>query len=254
MHARNIKLTIEYDGTDFAGWQVQPDERTVQGSLEEALADLSGDEVRVHGAGRTDAGVHALGQVAHVLTALELAPERIRQAVNARLDDDVSIVAAEEVPESFHARFDATSRSYVYLMGVSESPIWRRNRWHVRSELDIEAMRGATRALLGEKDFSSFCLTGSEPNHHKCCVTGISLDWEPGFGGMMILRIRANRFLRGMVRSIVGTLVDVGKGRTTPGGFADILAARDRGAAGATAPPWGLYLEDVRYGEALRYD
>jgi tRNA pseudouridine38-40 synthase len=256
MHGRNLKLTIEYDGTEFSGWQVQPGTRTVQGVLEDALADLSGERLRVTGAGRTDAGVHALGQVASVGTSLELPADRMAGALNARLPSDARITAVEDVPESFHARFDAVSRSYFYLIGSVESPIWRRNRWFVSAALDEDAMGEALRALEGEHDFSSFCLTGSEPDHHRCNVTeislgrtgGISLESQVTHGEMLILRITANRFLRGMVRSIVGTAVEVGRGRTTPGEFGEILAARDRGAAGATAPPHGLYLEAVRYG------
>jgi len=247
MHDRNLKLTVEYDGTDFSGWQVQPGRRTVQGDLEDALADLTGERTRVTGAGRTDAGVHALGQVASVATSLELPAERIGHALNARLERDVRVVRVADVPESFNARFDAVSRSYFYLIGSVESALWRRNRWFVSASLDHEAMRGALAVLTGEHDFSSFCLVGSEPDHHRCRVTGISLECEVGFGGSLVVRITANRFLRGMVRSVVGTLVEVGRGKTSPAEFEKILEALDRGAAGPTAPPHGLYLEEVRY-------
>jgi tRNA pseudouridine38-40 synthase len=248
MHTRNLKLTVEYDGTDFSGWQVQPGQRTVQGDLEAAMADLAGEDVRVTGAGRTDAGVHALGQVANVPTSLTLPVEKIGAALNARLGRDVRVVHVEDVPESFHARFDAVSRSYFYLIGGEESALWRRNRWFVSARLDREAMREALVCLEGEHDFSSFCLAGSEPDHHRCRVTAISLECEADFGGLHTVRITANRFLRGMVRSIVGTLVEVGRGKTSPDEFERILEARDRGAAGPTAPPHGLYLEAVRYG------
>ena len=248
MHDRNLKLTLEYDGTEFSGWQVQPDERTVQGDLEAALSDLTGEDLRVTGAGRTDAGVHALGQVASVATSLRLPIERVGPALNARLDRDVRVVGAEDVPSAFHARFDAVSRSYFYLIGATESAVWRRNRWFVSAGLDTAAMGEALDALQGEHDFSSFCLAGSEPDHHRCRVTGISLECEVNFGGMVVVRITANRFLRGMVRSVIGTLVDVGRGKTSPRGFREILEARDRGAAGATAPAHGLYLQTVRYG------
>jgi len=247
MHSRTVKLTIEYDGTDFAGWQVQPGQRTVQGELERAFTDLAGEDTRVTGAGRTDAGVHALGQVAHVTVALDLPCERLAGAVNARLERDSRVLLVEDVPEDFHARFDATSRSYVYLIGATESPLWRRNRWFVSAELDLPAMRTALAVLEGEQDFSSFCLAGSEPDHHRCRVTSISLESQFDLGGMHTLRITANRFLRGMVRSIVGTAVEVGRGKVSPGEFEEILNARDRGAAGPTAPPHGLYLRAVRY-------
>jgi tRNA pseudouridine38-40 synthase len=248
MHSRNIKLTLEYDGTDFAGWQVQPGARTVQGEIESALSDLTGESQRVTGAGRTDAGVHALGQVASVPFLLDLPCDRITGALNARLSRDVRVLSAADVPESFNARFDAVSRSYFYLIGGAESPLWRRNRWFVSAPLDMGAMRDALSAVEGERDFSSFCLAGSEPPHHRCRVTSISLESHPYVGGMLVLRITSDRFLRGMVRSIVGTAVEVGRGKTTPGRFREILEARDRGAAGPTAPAHGLYLEAVRYG------
>jgi tRNA pseudouridine38-40 synthase len=251
MHDRNIKLVVEYDGTDFSGWQVQPGKRTVQGVLEEALSDLAREETRPVGAGRTDAGVHALGQVANARTRLGLPAGELRCAVNARLPADVMVLEVSDVPWTFHARFDATSRSYVYLMSGTESPLWRRHRWFVRYPIDLPAMRVAAEALVGERDFGSFCLAGSEPAHERCRLTRISLDSQDELGGLIVLRITANRFLRGMVRSIVGTLVEVGRGRIAPGELEDILNARDRGAAGPTAPPWGLYLKEVRYDQEV---
>lgn len=251
MHDRNIKLVIEYDGTDFAGWQLQPDDRTVQGVLQQAVSGLARQEVRLVAAGRTDAGVHALGQVANARTRLELSPEEIRCAVNARLPDDVLVLDVSDVPWTFHARFDATSRSYVYLMSRTESPLWRRRRWFVRYPLDLEAMRAAAEALRGERDFGSFCLTGSEPAHERCRLTRVSIEYEDRLGGLIALRLTADRFLRGMVRSIAGTLVEVGRGKIAPEDMEGILNARDRGAAGPTAPPWGLYLEEVRYDQEV---
>jgi tRNA pseudouridine38-40 synthase len=248
MHTRNLKLDIEYDGTDFAGWQVQPDQRTVQGVLEDAVSDLAGERLAVTGSGRTDAGVHALRQVAHVKCSLALAEGEFRAAVNARLPGDVRVHRVEEAPLAFHARYDAVSRSYAYLIGLTESPIWRLRRWFVRAELDVEAMADAAAGLAGERDFESFSLKGSEPDHHRCHVTATSIQCERGYGGMIIFRVEADRFLRGMVRSIVGTLVEVGRGRLAPADITDILEARDRGRAGPTAPPHGLYLVDVTYG------
>jgi len=244
---RRLKLVLEYDGTDFAGWQVQPDQRTVQGVLEDAFSSLAGGPTPVTGAGRTDAGVHALGQAAHVETELGLPAAEILRAVNARLPDDVLVRRAEDADPSFHARFDAVSRTYVYLMGLTQSPIWRRNRWWVRAPVDADRMREALGAFAGIKDFSSFCLAGSEPEHHRCLLTEISLECEPQHDDMLILRVEANRFLRGMVRSIAGTLVEVGRGKLDPGDVAAILDAKDRAAAGPTAPPQGLYLARVTY-------
>ena len=266
MTERNFKLTLEYDGTGFAGWQVQPGQRTVQGVLEDAATDLcarfggaeadaaathrsgtDAERVAVTGAGRTDAGVHALGQVASASLATDLDASRLMAALNARLPDDVLLREAEEVDPSFHARFDATSRHYLYLLSGSESPLWRGRRWFVRYDLDKNAMRKAASVLEGEHDFSSFCIAGSEPSHHRCRVERISLEWESAFGGILALHVEADRFLRGMVRSIVGTLVDVGRGRNRPEDVSAILEAGDRGSAGATAPAHGLYLVEVRY-------
>jgi tRNA pseudouridine38-40 synthase len=247
MHARTFKLVLEYDGSDFAGWQVQPDQRTVQGVLERAFSDLAGAKVGVTGAGRTDAGVHALGQVAHATADLALSTRAVASALNARLPEDLLVKRVDEVAGSFHARFDAVSRSYLYLIGRSKSPIWRRHRWLVRSELDMGEMHRSSQILLGEHDFSSFCLAGSAPDHHRCRVEAISIEWQPGQGGMFVFRIEANRFLRGMVRSIVGTLVEVGRRKITPDEFAVILGAMDRGRAGRTAPALGLYLMEVKY-------
>jgi tRNA pseudouridine38-40 synthase len=248
MSARKVKLTIEYDGSGFSGWQVQPGVRTVQGDLEAAFSALAGLDVRVHGAGRTDAGVHALGQVAHVETDLTLPTEKLQTALNARLNEDVLIVSAEDVGADFNARFDAVSRSYLYLMGFRESPIWRGRRWFVKGALDRDAMEAALEPFDGVIDCSSFCLTGSEPKHHRCRIDAISLEWFSEHGGMLVLRIEADRFLRGMVRSIVGTLVEVGRGRISAGSVPEIIDARDRGRGGPTVPPWGLYLERIEYG------
>ena len=247
MHDRHLKLVVEYDGTDFAGWQVQPRQRTVQGTLESAFGDLVDGEVRVAGAGRTDAGVHALAMAAHADLESGLDAATIRDAVNSRLPDDVFLHEVSDAPSGFHARFSATAREYVYLIGRSESPIWRRRRWFVRGRLDDEAMLRSLEPLRGEHDFSSFCLSGSEPAHHRCRVDAISLECVPKHGGMIVFHIRADRFLRGMVRSIVGTITEIGRGRFDPGDMGDILGAMDRGRAGPTAPAHGLYLERVIY-------
>ncbi|MCD4690748.1 tRNA pseudouridine(38-40) synthase TruA, partial [bacterium] len=174
-------------------------------------------------------------------------PERILGALNARLPEDARVRVVDEAPEEFNARFSAVRRSYVYIMAEEPDPLWRDRRWVVGKGLDRDAMREAGAFLVGEHNFRSFCLTGSEPEHHRCRLDSISLEWLPELGGMLVLRVSANRFLRGMVRSIVGTLVDVGRGRTSPSGFRGIFEARDRSRAGATAPACGLYLKKVDY-------
>ena len=253
MRTCHLALVVEYDGTGFSGWQVQPGQRTVQGVLEEAFSDLTGARVRVTGAGRTDAGVHALAQVATATIDSKLTPEAVAAAVNARLGDDVRIHRATPVSAGFHPRHDAVARSYTYLIGLTESPLWKARRWFVRGEIDVDAMRGALPPLQGDRDFRSFELAGSDPGHeHRCHVTAVRLEWIDQHGGMIRFDIESNRFLRGMVRSIVGTLVEVGRRKYTADDIEQIVAARDRSRAGPTAPPWGLYLTGVRYNREVR--
>ena len=244
MSGRVLKLTVEYDGTGFAGWQVQPGTRTVQGVLEEAFSDLEGASVRVHGAGRTDAGVHALGQVAHVETGLELPPERIAGALNARLADDVRVRSVEEASEDFNARFSATARRYSYRI-LRGRDVFDPHCWQIYFDVDRQAMDRGARELLGRHDFSSFCKTSSlKPDGNFCEVDLCRFEWSPQ-GAMF--EIRANRFLHHMVRTIVGTLVEIGRGARPADDIPAILAARDRRSAGRMAPARGLFLEEVTY-------
>jgi tRNA pseudouridine38-40 synthase len=232
---RNFKLTIEYDGTDFHGWQVQRE-------IIRALGEL-GDDVSVSGAGRTDAGVHAAGQVASARLETRLDAPTIARALNAKLPSDVRIRRAEEVPLSFNARFDARSRTYRYLITRRESALWRRYFYYYGGELDIRAMRGAIRELQGEHNFSSFSSSADTSGTKACRVLSASLAETPP---ILSFEITADHFLHTMVRSIGGTLIGIGAGK--PLDMKQIIERRDRRAAGPTLPPNGLYLVGVGYG------
>ncbi|HEX16321.1 MAG TPA: tRNA pseudouridine(38-40) synthase TruA [Deltaproteobacteria bacterium] len=244
---RNLKLLIEYDGTHFHGWQIQPDQRTVQGVLQETIAQVVGHRVRLIGASRTDAGVHALGQVANFKTTSKLPPETMQRAFNALLPDDVVVKAVEEVPLSFHSRFRSTGKVYEYRLLLTPWPsaILRHFCWHLPERLDLEAIEQCCRMLLGVHDFSSFQLSGSDTRNPVREVRRAEVhERSPGH---VVMVFEANAFLRGMVRSIVGTLVDVGRGRITPEEFEEIMAAKDRSRASPTAPARGLFLVEVKY-------
>ncbi len=246
MTTRNIRLLLEYDGTPFLGWQVQPQGPTVQEALETALRHLTGEPVAVHGSGRTDAGVHALGQVANFHTASPLSAEAFRGALNSALRPAIAVVVADEVPHDFHSRFSAVGKTYRYRVFNRDvpSPLEVRRSWHVHTQLDIESMSASATQLIGEKDFSSFqasgCSASSPVRSLRRCTVGAE-------GPVVTFELEADGFLRHMVRNIVGTLVDIGRGRFAPTDLPGILAARNRPAAGRAAPPWGLYLASVSY-------
>ena len=241
---RNIKLEIEYDGTDFHGWQMQPKLRTVQGEIQEKLKTILQHEVNLSGAGRTDAGVHALGQVANFKTDNSLEAESILEALNGLIGSDVVIKKAQEVNPNFHARYSAASRLYEYRICRRRSALLRRYAWEVLYPLNIDEMLRATKQIEGEHDFSSFCLAESSKENNVCNVTHAA--WQPD-GDQLTLEIEADRFLHTMVRSLVGTLVEVARGYFSVEDFADIMKAKDRRKAGPTAPARGLYLVEVKY-------
>lgn len=242
----NIKLTVEYDGTHYHGWQVQPTGETVQAVLEKAVSTVLGRPTHVIGSGRTDAGVHALGQVANFLSDTELEPHRVQRALNALTPDDVTIKTVEIVPDSFHARRDGRSRIYEYriLNRPSPSPFLLKFAWHVHDPLNIALMREAITCLEGEHDFSSFRAAGCDAAHPVRTIYRASLSPRDE---LIVFTVEATAFLRHMMRNLIGTLVEVGQQQRTPQSFAELLTARDRTQAGIKAPPQGLFLIEVKY-------
>jgi tRNA pseudouridine38-40 synthase len=267
---RTLKLTLSYDGTRLVGWQRQADGESVQGVLEDALARFEGAPVTVHGAGRTDAGVHALGQVASVGVTFTHDVSTLARALNAHLPEDVRVLSVEDAPPGFHARFDARSKTYRYYIrnGPLASPFERQFVWHVPQPLDVDAMRQAASRLLGRHDFSAFRSSGTEvPDsvrtlHTSAVVeTAGAVPWlvstatttpsasrcSSDAGSVLTYEVTGDGFLRHMVRAIVGTLVEVGRGWRDAAQMDALLQSGDRARAGATAPPQGLFLVRVDY-------
>jgi len=244
---RNIKLLIEYDGTNYQGWQVQPKGPTIQGILEEKIGLLTGQPVQLFGSGRTDSGVHALGQVAHFKTQSQMDIHTIRRALNSLLPHDIVIQKAEEVDEGFHARKYSKSKIYEYriLNRNLRSAFHRGYVWHIPQKLNLTEMKKATQSLIGEHDSSAFRTVGSPTRTTVRRV--IRAEWKRGRDGLIRFEIEANGFLKQMVRSIIGTLVEIGKGRMEAAEIREILNSRDRKEAGPTAPAQGLFLKEVKY-------
>jgi tRNA pseudouridine38-40 synthase len=243
---RNLRLTLEYDGTAYAGWQVQEGAPTVQGAVEAALERLLKHPVRVTASGRTDAGVHALAQVANFRTAARVPLRGVVHGLNALLPRDIAVRRAEEVPADFDSRRSAKEKTYQYFLHVAPVPsaFARPTSWRVPPPLDLGAMGAAAAQLVGTHDFGAFRSAGCDAPHAVRAVHEVRVVPR---GEFVEVTVRGTAFLRHMVRIIVGTLVEVGQGRRAPESVAELLASGDRERAGVTAPPQGLFLAEVRY-------
>jgi tRNA pseudouridine38-40 synthase len=248
----NFRLLLQYDGTDFHGWQIQEDQRTVQGELTRVLSLLDGRDVSVHGSGRTDAGVHAEGQVASVELERGISPEKLCNAINGNLASDVRVLFVDEVAPDFHARYSARSKTYCYRVvhGRVVSPFWVRYAHQESRPLDLRRMHASARILIGEHDWTAFSAAQSDAESRVRTLTQLDISdgWDSrGHCHLIEFTISANGFLRYMVRSIVGTLLAAGRDEINEATVAQALRAGDRSLAGATAPANGLTLMSVHY-------
>ncbi len=262
---QNLKIVVAYDGSDFSGWQVQPGERTIQGEIQAALGRVTGEGPLPQGSGRTDAGVHALGQVASFALQAPIPADNLRRALNRTLPDAIRILEAETVPESFHARHSSTAKTYEYRVYREATcpPFLARYVYPCIWPLNLGDMQNAAKLLEGEHDFLSFAATdpdlaarSEEEDADQPLKSSIrrvfSSTWEEqrdAAGTLLVYRVRGNGFLHHMVRNFVGTLIDVGRGRMKTDAIPEILAAKARAAAGPTAPARGLFLHSVEYSE-----
>jgi len=251
MSEKNIKLTIEYKGTAYSGWQIQVNERTIQEEIAKAVHKTTGHDINLIGAGRTDAGVHALGQVANFRIDHDLPAEKYRDALNFYLDRDIRVKESIEVPIEFHARFDATSKRYRYLVASEQSALYREYRWEYQKQVQFDRLTEAASLLRGEHDFSPFCVTASRKENNHCTI--YRAVWRR-VGPLMGFEISGNRFLHTMVRSLVGAMLnlatvdqDKNKQNLTLQQFEDILLTAPEERIIFTAPPQGLYLVKVSY-------
>jgi tRNA pseudouridine38-40 synthase len=247
MTPRNLRLLLEYDGTRYHGWQRQADAATIQQTIEEALARLTREPITLTGSGRTDAGVHALGQVANFRTTSPIPLKAFHDGLNSMLPPDIAVLQAAEAAPDFHARKSAAAKTYTYriLNRMNRSPLQRHYAWWLSQPLDLAALEKAAAGLLGSHDFTAFRASGSDNQNPVREI--LAAAWRAGEGGWLNFTITATGFLRGMVRSLVGTMVEVGRGKAPPERLAELLVTRARHLAGPTAPPQGLYLVEVFY-------
>jgi tRNA pseudouridine38-40 synthase len=247
---RFLRMTVAYDGTDFTGWQRQTKKRTVQAEIERALKSITGETILAVASGRTDAGVHALGQVVGFQTHSQISNKALLRAINAELPEDITAFDVTDAPDDFHAIRDAVRKRYRYVIEDNRIPdlFMRQYLWHIRKRLDVEAMKEAAKSLLGTHDFKSFQTSGSSRLSTTRTVYEILVDRQPGERtDRIIVEVEADGFLYNMVRNIVGTLVLVGRGTRPISWVAEVLASHDRRRAGMTAPARGLFLLWVKY-------
>lgn len=241
----NVKLILEYDGTRYVGWQVQPNGPSIQGELETALRQILQETISVTGAGRTDSGVHARGQVASFKVARPVQPHALAKSLNAVLPHDIVVISAENVPEDFNARYSARSRLYRYYLSLRPTAVQREYSWYVGGyRIDTGLLNNCAARVLGAHDFSSFCKSDTSADQLSCVVE--SSKWSNS-DSSMVYEISANRFLYGMVRALVGTMIEIGRGHRSCDEFDAIMQAKDRAKAGMSAPARGLFLEEVIY-------
>jgi len=243
---RNIKLVIEYDGKDFNGWQKQPTKLNIQGEIERAIKDITGEEVELNASGRTDAGVHSLGQVANFKTNSSIPVEKFPIALNTKLKRSIRILSAEEVDENFHSRYNCKKKTYRYVINNSENgtAIYRNLEYNFSQKLDVEKMRGAAKYFVGEHDFKGLKASGTSSKSSVRTIYKAEVYKE---NEKVIIELTGNGFLYNMVRIISGTLIEVGTGKIKPEEITDIIKSGERERAGKTLPPQGLYLVKVEY-------
>jgi len=240
-----FKLYLEYEGTRYSGWQIQKNARSIQGELADAVGTVLGTSAfELYGSGRTDAGVHALEQVAHLEATTMLAPEILRRKINDELPADINVLEVEKAPPRFHARHDAVSRSYLYQISRRRTAFGKRYVWWIKDELDINAMKKAGEMLVGMKNFQSF--TADDPDE-KSTTVGIETVEIEGHGDLILIRIVGSHFLWKMVRQIVGVIAEIGRGKLPLNDLKDYLNSASDVPAKLTAPPSGLFLERVSY-------
>ena len=244
---RNIKLTIEYDGKEFNGWQKQPNKLNIQGTIEKAIEQITGEEIDLMASGRTDAGVHAIGQVANFKTNSNVPIEKFAIAINTNLKKSIRIIKAEEVDERFHSRLSCKKKTYRYIINNSEfsSAIYRNLETHIAPKLDVEKMNHAAKYFEGEHDFKAFKASGTSSKSSVRTIFKAEVKRMPN--NRIYIELTGSWFLYNMVRIISGTLVDVGIGKIKPEQISDIIERKDRAFAGKTLPPNGLYLVNVEY-------
>lgn len=241
---RNVKLLIEYDGTDFLGWQWQPNGRTVEGVLKSSLQSLLQTQPKMYGSGRTDSGVHALAQVANFKTTSTLSIRQVRDGLNYYLPSDIRILSAEDVADDFHARHSAKGRLYRYVISKYQRAIGRQYAWFYKPELDVDSMNRAAEFLLGRHSFKAFARENPNERHYLCNVE--QAGWRTK-SDQLIFEIKANRFLHNMVRIIVGTLLEIGRRKKSPEVVSEMLLNEDKASAGTVVPPHGLFLVRVEF-------